>query len=438
MQTSDFAGNPLSPTDDAALDRYAQALHEFHCYRGDPVATINAATALQPDFVMGHVLHAWLYLLGTEPGGLAVALDAAGSAARLSPNRREQAHIDAITHFAGGRWQAAGRVLEDLAIEWPRDVLALQAGHLVDFYRGDARMLRDRIARALPAWVVSDPGYHALLAMHAFGCEETGDYRRAEALGRQALELEPADAWAQHAVAHVLEMEGRARDGIAWMRERQPHWAEDNFFAVHNWWHLALFHLDLGEADEAVALFDGPIHGPRSTLVLDLIDASALLWRLQFAGVDVSARWASVAECWRTVGQPGLYSFNDLHAMMAWLGAGQRAIAEDWLAAQQYLDTAAIGDHATIGRTIGEPLLRAFRNLERGRYDDAIEALRQIRPIAHGFGGSHAQRDLLDLTLIEAALRGERVALARALINERLARKPASAINRRLAGRLAP
>lgn len=436
MKSSDLAGNPLSPTDDAALAGYARALHEFHCYCGDPVATIDAATALQPDFVMGHVLHAWLYLLGTEPGGLPVALDAAAKAARLSPHRREQAHLDAISHFAGGRWQAAARVLEDLAIEWPRDVLALQAGHLVDFYRGDARMLRDRIARALPAWGAADPGYHALLAMHAFGCEETGDYRRAETLGRRALELEPADAWAQHAVAHVLEMEGRARDGIAWMRERQTHWAENNFFAVHNWWHLALFHLDLDEVDEALALFDGPIHGPRSQLILDLVDASALLWRLQFAGADVAARWASVAECWRTAGRPGLYSFNDLHAMMAWIGADQNANAEDWLVAQQDLDATAIGDHAAIGRTIGEPLLRAFRDLDRGAFDDAIEALRKVRPIAHGFGGSHAQRDLLDLTLIEAAVRGGRVPLARALLNERLGRKPDSAINRRLRGRI--
>ncbi|NMG29418.1 tetratricopeptide repeat protein [Aromatoleum evansii] len=436
MKTTDLAGNPLSATDDAAFAHYARALQEFHCYRSDPVATINAATAIQPDFVMGHVLHAWLHLLGTEPEGLAVARDDAAKAAACAPNRREQAHLDAIAHFAGGRWEAAGRVLEDLAIEWPRDILALQAGHLVDFYRGDSRMLRDRIARALPAWDASLPGYHALLGMHAFGCEETGDYRRAEAQGRRALELEPGDSWAHHALAHVIEMEGRSADGIAWMRERRPHWAEDNFFAVHNWWHLAMFHLDRDEIDEALALFDGPIHGPRSVLMLDLIDASALLCRLQFTGIDVAARWASVADCWRTSARPGLYSFNDLHAMMAWLGAGQDASAGDWMAAQRHLDAAKIGDHAALGTAVGEPLLRAFADLAAGRYEAAIETLRTVRPIAHRFGGSHAQRDLIDLALVEAALRGGRAPLARALINERLARKPDSAINRRLVARL--
>jgi hypothetical protein len=71
----------------------------------------------------------------------------------------------------------------------------------------------------------------------------------------------------------------------------------DNFFAVHNWWHLALYHLELGEIDEALRLFDGPIHGARSKVMLDMIDAAALLWRLLLRGVDVGERWQTVADC---------------------------------------------------------------------------------------------------------------------------------------------
>src|SRR5262249_7834662 len=153
----------------------------------------------------------------------------------------------------------------------PRDTLALQAGHQIDFFTGDARMLRDRIARALPAWVESMPGAHAVLAMHAFGLEETGDYRRAEAAGRKAIALEPRDGVAQHAVAHVMEIPGRQGDGIAWMRADTDAWTRESFFCIHNWWHLALYHLDLGEIDEVLALFDGPIHGARSKVVLDLV-----------------------------------------------------------------------------------------------------------------------------------------------------------------------
>ena len=99
----------------------------------------------------------------------------------------------------------------------PHDLVALQVGHLMDFYRGNARDLRDRIARALPHWSPDVPGYHVVLGMHAFGLEEAGDYARAEETGRRALDLEPLDAWAHHAVAHVMEMQGRAQDGIGWM-----------------------------------------------------------------------------------------------------------------------------------------------------------------------------------------------------------------------------
>src|SRR5262245_31118174 len=211
----------------------------------------------------------------------------------------------------------AARVLEDLAIDHPRDLLALQAGHQLDFFRGDARMLRDRIARALPAWSQQVPGYHAVLGMHAFGLEEMGHYREAEQAGRTAVALETRDGWAQHAVAHVMEMQGRHQDGIAWMQANPDGWSRESFFAIHNWWHLALYHLDIGDLDAVLALFDGPIYGNLSSVVLDMIDASALLWRLQLRGVDVGERWQALADAWAPVAGAGNYAFNDVHAMMA-------------------------------------------------------------------------------------------------------------------------
>ena len=99
----------------------------------------------------------------------------------------------------------------------------------MDFYRANARDMRDRIARALPRWSPSTPGYSVVLGMYAFGLEEAGDYVRAEATGRAALDAEPLDCWAHHAVAHVMEMQGRAarrhrvddRAGALLGRERQ-------------------------------------------------------------------------------------------------------------------------------------------------------------------------------------------------------------------------
>jgi hypothetical protein len=96
-----------------------------------------------------------------------------------------------------------------------------------------------------------------------------------------------------------MEMQGRAEDGIGWMIARESYWSgDDNLFKVHNWWHRALYHLDLNEIEEALALYDGPIRESRSIVALDLIDASALLWRLHLLGHDVGDRWQEVAQTW--------------------------------------------------------------------------------------------------------------------------------------------
>lgn len=140
----------------------------------------------------------------------------------LPADDREGAHLATARALADGHWCEAGLRLEDLSLRHPRDTLALQAGHLIDFFRGDSRQLRDRVARALPAWNPAVPGWHAVLGMHAFGLEETGDYAAAEAEGRRSVELEARDSWGWHAVAHVHEMRNAPMNGIAWPLGSRP------------------------------------------------------------------------------------------------------------------------------------------------------------------------------------------------------------------------
>jgi hypothetical protein len=415
----------LTGADGASAEHYRTAIHQFQCYIDDPVATVDRALATSPGFVMAHLLKAYLHLVGTEPAGIAVARECVATARTLPADARERAHVVAAEHLAAGRWYAAGRALEDIAIDEPRDALALQVGHQIDFFTGEARMLRDRIARALPAWSDGMPGYHAMLGMHAFGLEETADYPAAERHGRKAVDLEPRDGWAWHAVTHVMEMQGRQRDGIAWMRATPDAWARDSFLAVHNWWHVALFHLDLGEIDAVLALYDGPIFGARSTVILEMIDASAMLWRLHLRGVDLGDRWAAVADNWEAFADAGNYAFNDVHAVMAFVGAGRGNSIDRVLAAQEEA-LAGPGDNATFVREVGRPVTAAIVAFGRGDYDETLRLLRPVRNRAGRFGGSHAQRDILDLTMIEAALRAGRMPLARALAQERIAVKPTS------------
>jgi hypothetical protein len=248
----DNLGHDISGATPASLEALEQGLREFSCYIGDPVATVEKALTGNPSLVMAHVLKAYLYLTGTEPAGTPVARAAREAALLHASNDRERCHLDAIQCLADGQWRAAGLLLEDVSIDYPHDGLALQVGHLIDFFTGDSRMLRDRIGRVFPAWDQSVPGYHAVLGMYAFGLEETGDYVQAERIGRLSVELEPRDGWGQHAVAHVLEMQNRRSEGTTWMRSTAEAWSRDSFFAAHNWWHLALFHLGLDEIDEVL------------------------------------------------------------------------------------------------------------------------------------------------------------------------------------------
>ncbi len=421
--TTDSHGVALSGATPEALDAYEQAARELRCLVGDPVGSADRAIAAAPAMPMAHLLKAWLFLLGTEPSGPALAQAACDAAAALTMNEGERAHLHAARLLAQGQWHATARALEDRTLQAPRDVVALQVGHQIDFFIGDSRMLRDRVARALPHWQRGMPGYHAVLGMHAFGLEEMGDYAQAERQGRLSVELEPRDSWGWHAVAHVHEMRNDTRAGIAWLAPNAPTWSDGSFLAVHNWWHLALFHLEQDDTDEVLRLYDAAIGGPGSSIVLELVDQSAMLWRLMLRGVDVGDRWAPLADRWSGVGGYGGYAFNDCHAMMAFVGAGRGDAQQAVLDAQRETMEGQ-SDNAGFTRDVGLAATSAVQAFGRGEFGRCAGLLRTIRHRAARFGGSHAQRDVIDQTLIEAALRGGDRALAAGLAAERAALRP--------------
>jgi tetratricopeptide (TPR) repeat protein len=434
---TDKQGNSLPGATPAAAAALDQAVEAFSLYRGDPVAAVDRAIAEAPGCPMAQLFKAYLLALSTEPEGIAAAAGMLRDLQDVRLDDREASHRSALEALIAGEWTAAADRLDRHNAEYPRDLIGVQAGHLMDFYRASSRNLRDRIARVLPKWSDDVPGYPVVLGMYAFGLEETGNYARAEDVGRSALDREPLDCWAHHAVAHVMEMQGRAQDGIGWMIAREPDWAAaDNVFKVHNWWHRALWHLDLGQVEEVLALYDGPIREQRSSVVLDLIDASALLWRLTLCGHDVGDRWTELSAAWDQHADGRAYPFNDWHAVMAYLGAGREdAVQRIREAFRQPPDP--LSETGRWARDIAVPLVDGFAAFHRGDYQTAAEQLHGVRYVANRFGGSHAQRDVIDWTLTEAAVRGGMRNLAEALANERLAQKPHSPINRRFLARLA-
>jgi tetratricopeptide (TPR) repeat protein len=424
---TDKQGNILSGATVEAAALLDQAVSAFNIYRGDPFAPLDQALAAAPAFAMAIIAKAHLYAIATEPAAAREAQALLGTAKTLRLSEREASHVAALDHVLTGKWTAAAQLLDHHNIRYPHDMLALQSGHLIDFFHANARNLRDRIARVLPQWSPDMPGYSILLGMQAFGLEETGDYARAEDAGRRALDLNPLDCWAHHAVAHVMEMQGRPQDGIGWMIAREPHWSgDDNFFKVHNWWHRALWHLELGQIDVVLALYDGPIRQDRSMVAMDMIDASAMLWRLHMSGHDVGDRWQELAAAWDSHADGRTYPFNDWHAAMVYLGAGRQHEVERILAAWRDGNRS---EAALWGRQVALPLIEGFAAFWRGDYARAVEILHGARFIANRFGGSHAQRDIIDWTLTEAAVRGRLGGMAEALAHERLALKAHSPVN---------
>jgi len=403
MSHHDARGQALSTDQSASVAAYEQALDLFNSLRLDPVAVLQPALERDPDFISGHLMMAGFMLSAIDGQVLPAARAslAAAAASRHRPNERERSFRAALQAWADGDMGCANRLLDRHLIDHPRDLFALQLTHMSDLVLGQSAMLRDRIARALDDWSADDVGYGYVLGMHAFGLEECNEYARAEALGMEALARNPQDAWAVHAVAHVYEMQGRVAEGIRWLTTGTSLWQQDNALAVHNHWHLALQHLRNDDHASALALYDRAIAPGPASMALDLVDASALLWRLGLRGVDVAARWQALAPRWRDQAAWGWSVFNDTHAMLAFVGAGEAAQIEAGRRAMAAVPPTAPAPWWNEADTLCEAIV-AFGE---ARYRDCARLLAPLLPAGHGFGGSHAQRSLISLTATEAARR---------------------------------
>lgn len=429
MTFQNSRGEVLSTVHAASAAAYDHTLDLFNSFRTDPVAALAPVLAEDPDFISGHLLMAGMMLSTFDPQLLAPArasLDLAKASA-LTPTAREQSLHAALRVWAEGNYDAGNRRFDRHLVDHPRDLFALQFAHLGDLVVGRTTMLRDRIARVLGRWSERDAGYGYVLGMQAFGYEENFDFAQAEDLGRRAVSLQPHDAWAIHAVAHVCEMQGRPDNGIRWMNETRRHWSTNNALAVHNHWHLALMHLANGDHGAALALYDQAVAPSPQALALDLADASALLWRLYLRGVDAGARWTALAQRWQQQYVPGQIAFHDVHAAIAFAAAGDDANAAALTRLVNDASTRIGADEAS--RHVAVPACAAVAALVAGDSARCTALLLPLLPVAHVMGGSHAQRSLLLLTAQEAANRGGDLALAGALEAERRVHRSSRQLN---------
>jgi tetratricopeptide (TPR) repeat protein len=420
----------------ASAEAYDHAMADYWGLTGDPVRTLKSAIETDPAFALGAVAVAALFLVGGFPARHPEVVHALTPARKAiaATTRREQKHLAAVEAWAEGRLLEAALRWEDILVEAPRDALALRLVQDAYFFLGQPLAIRDSSARVKPFWDEADPLYGFLLGVRAFGLEEAGELGAAEDCAREAIERNPADAWAVHALAHVFETACRIDEGIEFLKTSRPHWTSAHFMAGHNGWHLGLYQIEQGRYAETLADYDR-FAAPKlkDDTTLDRVDAAALLWRLELEGVDVGPRWAPVAEAWRRHVDDHVLAFNDLHLALAAARSPDPEDSKRLRASLAAYVERGQGDNRDTTAEVGLPIIDGVLKFAAADYRGAIEAITPVARRAIRIGGSHAQRDIVTLTLIAAAERAGDRALLRALLAERASVRPTAKVKEALA-----
>ena len=427
----DAAGLDYTAAEPQAVEAFAALVSGYLGFTRDVGDRLKAVLEIDPEMPMALIVKGYFFLLFAN-GPMAIrarkVLDQVQAIAEKQPlNDREKGHLHALSRWCQGDHIAMTAAWEEVLIHYPRDVLALRFAHYQHFYNGEARQMRDSIARVLPSLDSYTRDYSFVQGMYCFALEEAGEYDRAEPFGRAAVEANPTDAWSVHAVAHVMEMQGRHREGVEWVSGLSKSWSKAHNFRYHLHWHQALFHLEMQDFDAVLKLYDQQISRDlEMDQYLDLCNASALLWRLELYGVDVGKRWQAVAHIAAKHIEDHELIFVQIHCQMALLAAGRDSEAER-LATHVEAHSARKYLQADAAATVGVPLLAAMAAQRRGDYDGVVERLWPIRYQLPMIGGSHAQRDLFEEILVWSAIRSRHHGLARNLLAERTAAKPNNA-----------
>ena len=381
-------------------------------YRADTAARMAALLAADPAFGLAQCLAGYFAMLGFNaallPAAEAAATRARPLLARASP--REQAHLAALEAWIGGAPDRAVAVWDTILEAHPTDALAFRLAHFVNFWLGRPDRMRASVLAVERHWDPAWPATTSLLACRCFAFEESGLYLEAEAAGREAIARDPGDLWAAHGVAHVLEMQGRRSEGIAWIEALAPGWEGANNLRHHLYWHAAMFHFERGDFDRVLGLYDtafrnldSPLTRAQPDLYIDVQNAASMLYRLARQGIDVGERWGELAD--KATARIGdcQSAFTLPHWAMALAAAGR------WQEGARFLDAlrdfaAGTSPLAALVRDVALPVSTAALLAGRGDPAGAVAAMRPALGAMTNLGGSHAQQDVLEQLFLDAAV----------------------------------
>jgi tetratricopeptide (TPR) repeat protein len=414
----DAYGLELTTDSRAAVEAYDRGVRALLGFGADTVAAFEAAVAVDPAFALGRAgLAVTRYLEEQIPEGRAEMERAVETAKASTLTPRERRHVEALALWVAGRGNDAIPLIKELLVEHPRDMLLLQRLYYIYFWQGrSAEMLEltESTRRALE-------GDSYMLGMHAFSLEENGRFGEAMPLAERAVAVNPKDAWAVHAIAHVLYETGENDRGVEALPPRIHPCDHLGYFRNHLLWHLALMHLAAGRYERAAALFESVFGRIAITVGSDLQDSVALAWRLDLFERPDAARWRHLgAAALQWLDLP-LLLFHDLHVGMALAASG------DWTHAGVQLERLRARGKKTRNATLPEvvvPLLEGLHAFARGDHAEAVTRIAPVEARIVEVGGSHAQREVFHDTLLAAALRAGDVERGRELLGRRLAKRP--------------
>uniref|UniRef100_UPI00398EE2CD tetratricopeptide repeat protein 38 isoform X3 n=1 Tax=Pristiophorus japonicus TaxID=55135 RepID=UPI00398EE2CD len=399
-------GLSLSTTSNEACKMYDAILTQWASWSNDPSlggieGCMTRLKAADPDFVMGQVVINGLELIGTGRSvWLDKDLDAAikrmvGLSKTQEITERERLHVEAVDMFAKGSLPKACDIWEQILLSKPTDLLALKLAYDSYFYLGQQRQLRDCVARVLPHWTSQIPFYGYLKGMYSFGLMETNFYDLAEKTAKESLALNPSDTWSVHSLAHVHEMRADVDRGLKFMKQTENNWKGSDMLACHNYWHWALYHIEKGEYETALSIYDTHVSPScfNSGTMLDLVDACSMLYRLQMEGINVDNRWKELLRITKNHAKDHILIFNDAHILMSLLGAKDAESANQLVTSLQELSqTPGENSQHQLARDLGLPICQAITEFANGNYSHTVDLLNPVRYQIKNIGGSDAQK----------------------------------------------
>jgi predicted Zn-dependent protease len=420
--STDCLGNPVTLDNQDSVAALNDFVEGFIASEARAVNILQAAAADDSPIVQGYAAALHMFAESRDaPGNARPFLERAEQGAARA-TEREQRFIRAVRAWADGDIPRAISLHEEQAREYPRDLASLKLGHYHLFNTGNSPGMLRMALDTLPA--AGDVPY--LHGMLAFAWEQCHLLEQAEAAARRAMAMCRKEPWAHHALAHVMLTQGRVHEGHAFLQDVSGTWTGLNSFMVtHNWWHQALFALELDRHDEVLDLYDQRVWGVSKEYTQDQINAVSLLARLELAGMDVGNRWHDVGGYIALRLDDHTLPFLDLQYLYG-LARADRPEADKLMRNIKAYASRAPEHTRAVWQGVALPASRGMLAHARGHWPAAADHMGQALPRLVEIGGSHAQRDLFSQVYVDALVKSGKLAGAQNLLAQQVRAQPES------------